>query len=40
MDTYEQIVEREKQYLLQTYARYPLTLVSGKGISTSCFRRT
>ncbi len=32
METYEQIVEREKQYLLQTYARYPLALASGKGV--------
>jgi acetylornithine/N-succinyldiaminopimelate aminotransferase len=32
METFEQIVEREKQYLLQTYARYPLVLASGKGV--------
>ena len=32
METFEQIVEREKQYLLQTYARYPLALASGKGV--------
>ena len=32
METFDQIVEREKQYLLQTYARYPLTLASGKGV--------
>ena len=29
METFEQIVEREKQYLLQTYARYPVALASG-----------
>ena len=32
METFEQIVEREKQYLLQTYARYPVALASGKGV--------
>ena len=32
METYEQIAEREKQYLLQTYSRYPLALASGKGV--------
>lgn len=32
MSTYSEIVEREKQYLLQTYARYPLGLARGKGV--------
>ena len=32
METYEQIAERERQYLLQTYGRYPLALASGKGV--------
>ena len=35
METYEQIAAREKQYLLQTYARYPLALASGKGVWVS-----
>jgi predicted acetylornithine/succinylornithine family transaminase len=30
--TYEQIVERENQYLLQTYARYPVAMARGKGV--------
>src|SRR3954454_9880283 len=30
--TFDQLVERERQYLLQTYARYPLALVKGKGV--------
>src|SRR5512133_3609601 len=30
--TFDQIVERERQHLLQTYARYPLALVKGKGV--------
>lgn len=30
-DTSQLIVEREKQYLLQNYARYPLALARGKG---------
>jgi predicted acetylornithine/succinylornithine family transaminase len=29
---FEQLVQRERQYLLQTYARYPLALVKGKGV--------
>jgi acetylornithine/N-succinyldiaminopimelate aminotransferase len=29
--SYEQIVEREKKYLLNTYARYPLAIARGKG---------
>jgi predicted acetylornithine/succinylornithine family transaminase len=32
MSTYLEIVEREKQYLLPTYARYPLGLARGKGV--------
>src|SRR5664279_1077595 len=32
MSTYSEIVEREKQYLLPTYARYPLGLERGKGV--------
>ncbi len=32
MSQYEQIVEREKKYLLNTYARYPLALARGKGV--------
>jgi predicted acetylornithine/succinylornithine family transaminase len=30
--TFEQLVQRERQYLVQTYARYPLALVKGKGV--------
>ena len=32
MDTFEQIAERERQYLLQTYNRYPIVLARGKGV--------
>jgi predicted acetylornithine/succinylornithine family transaminase len=32
MSTYQEIVDREKQYLLPTYARYPLGLERGKGV--------
>src|SRR5450631_49530 len=32
MDTFEQIAERERQYLLQTYNRYPIVLTRGKGV--------
>src|ERR1700742_647787 len=32
MSTYEEIVEREKKYLLNTYARYPIALARGKGV--------
>ncbi len=32
MDTFEQIVERERQFLLQTYNRYPVVLTRGKGV--------
>src|SRR6202521_5625545 len=32
MDTFEQIAERERKYLLGTYARYPIVLTRGKGV--------
>jgi acetylornithine/N-succinyldiaminopimelate aminotransferase len=32
METFEQIAERERQYLLQTYNRYPVVLSRGKGV--------
>lgn len=32
MSTYQEIVDREKQYLLGTYTRYPLALARGKGV--------
>lgn len=32
MDTFEQIAERERHFLLQTYNRYPLVLTRGKGV--------
>jgi predicted acetylornithine/succinylornithine family transaminase len=32
MNTLEQIAERERQYLLQTYNRYPIVLSRGKGV--------
>jgi predicted acetylornithine/succinylornithine family transaminase len=32
MDTFEQIVERERQFLLHTYNRYPVVLTRGKGV--------
>ncbi len=32
MNSYTEIVERERQFLLNTYARYPLALVKGKGV--------
>ena len=32
MDTFEQIAERERQFLLQTYNRYPIVLTRGKGV--------
>src|ERR1700693_1916829 len=32
MDTFEQIAERERQYLLGTYSRYPIVLTRGKGV--------
>src|ERR1700747_748515 len=32
MDTFEQIAQRERQYLLQTYNREPVALARGKGV--------
>jgi predicted acetylornithine/succinylornithine family transaminase len=32
MKKFESIAERERRYLLQTYARYPLAIESGKGV--------
>jgi acetylornithine/N-succinyldiaminopimelate aminotransferase len=32
MDTFDQIVGREKQFLLTTYNRYPVVLARGKGV--------
>src|ERR1700724_711866 len=32
METFEQIAERERQFLLQTYSRYPVALARGKGV--------
>src|ERR1700692_3533108 len=32
MPTSEQIIQREKQFLLQTYNRYPLVIERGKGV--------
>jgi acetylornithine/N-succinyldiaminopimelate aminotransferase len=32
MNTLEQIAERERQFLLQTYSRYPVVLSRGKGV--------
>lgn len=32
MRSFEEIVELEKQYLLPTYARYPVVIASGKGV--------
>src|ERR1700730_5600614 len=32
MDTFEQIAERERKFLLQTYNRYPVALSRGKGV--------
>jgi acetylornithine/N-succinyldiaminopimelate aminotransferase len=32
MNTLEQIIERERKYLLQTYNRYPVVLSRGKGV--------
>jgi acetylornithine/N-succinyldiaminopimelate aminotransferase len=29
---FDELVQKERQYLLQTYARYPLALVKGKGL--------
>jgi acetylornithine/succinyldiaminopimelate/putrescine aminotransferase len=30
--TFDQIAERERKYLLQTYSRYPVVLSRGKGV--------
>lgn len=32
MSKFEEIVDRERRYLLQTYARYPLAIAGGKGV--------
>src|SRR5690349_17198625 len=32
MSSFQEIVDREQQYLLHTYARYPLALAKGKGV--------
>ena len=32
MTTTEEVVQREKQFLLQTYSRYPLVIERGKGV--------
>ena len=32
METFEHIAERERQFLLQTYNRYPVVLTRGKGV--------
>ena len=32
MNTFDQIAERERQFLLQTYNRYPVVLARGKGV--------
>ena len=32
MDTLDQIAQRERQFLLQTYSRYPVVLSRGKGV--------
>src|SRR5205814_7002511 len=32
MNNFEQIAERERQFLLQTYNRYPIVLSRGKGV--------
>ncbi len=32
MSAYQEIVEREQKYLLNTYARYPLAIARGKGV--------
>jgi len=32
MSTYQEIVEREQRYLLNTYARYPVAFARGKGV--------
>ncbi len=37
MSTFEEIAEREKRYLLPTYARYPVAIESGKGVYVKDF---
>ena len=32
MSTYQEIVDREQKYLLNTYARYPIAIARGKGV--------
>jgi len=32
MSSYDEIVERERRYLLNTYARYPMAVARGKGV--------
>ena len=32
MDTFQQIADRERQFLLNTYSRYPVALSRGKGV--------
>ena len=32
MTTAEEVIQREKQFLLQTYNRYPLVIERGKGV--------
>ncbi len=32
MSTYQEIVDREEKFLLNTYARYPLAIARGKGV--------
>src|SRR3954454_7544623 len=32
MTTFEQIADRERHFLLQTYTRYPIVLTRGKGV--------
>src|ERR1043165_3669674 len=32
MDKFQEIADREQQYLVHTYARYPLAIARGKGV--------
>src|SRR6202166_3870790 len=32
MTTAEEVIQRERQFLLQTYSRYPLVIARGKGV--------
>jgi predicted acetylornithine/succinylornithine family transaminase len=32
MDSSEEVIQRERQFLLQTYSRYPLVIARGKGV--------